>query len=228
MNAQTPTLADFEGILLSSSLTEARASKSNPNKIEFYAAVAYPAEAGAALAELAKTVAPNGSLAGLRMTVEPNIRKAKPFAGIPDDALIMRLTSGPDYPPALFTSEGMRIPAGAAGAPMAREQLYAGQKVRVNGYPYFWNHTASGGRGISWNLSGVMAIGGGERRGNQGESNEAAFGRYGTIHDAPPAQTDAQASGFGSAPAPAPAPAPAAADPFNQGTAGAANANPFG
>lgn len=225
MNAQAKTLADFEGILLASSLTEARAGKSNPSKVEFYAAVAYPASAAAELAELAKTVAPNGNLAGLRMTIEPNIKKGKPFAGIPDDSLIMRLTSGPDYPPAAFTDVGGRIPAGQAGAAQVREHLYAGQRVRVNGYPYYWTHAASGSRGISWNLSGVMSIGGGERRGNSGESNEAAFGRYGAIHDAPPPQTEAQASGFG---APAQGPA-ASADPFNQGTArAAAEANPFG
>lgn len=214
----TKTLADFEATLLSASLSEARPNKSNPNKVEYYVTIAIPAHMGADLLAVMATVAPNGDTNAVKLSVEPNKRKAKPFAGIPDDALILRASAFSDAPPDLFGLDGKRIPNGPLGSGAVREQLFAGQKVRVNGFPFFWQHD-TGGRGISWNLTGVLAVGGGERRAGAsgGESSESAFARYAAISgDSMPATNQV-------ANAPAPAPAPSN-DPFNQG----GNANPFG
>lgn len=173
------SITDHEAILLHSSLDQPRANKANPGKVEFYTNIALPPAAANDLAEAMKEVAPNGNLAGLRLTIEPNSKKAKPHAGIPGDWLILRLSSGADYAPDLFGADGQKIAALPINGGQIRGEFFAGQKVRVNGYPFFWNHAQSGARGVSWNLSGVMAVGGGERRGGGGgEPSESAFAKY--------------------------------------------------
>lgn len=185
------SIADHVAILLYSSLDQARAGKSNPNKPEFYTNIALPPSATDDLAAQMKEVAPNGNLAGLRLTIEANGKKAKPHVGIPNDWLILRLSSGPDYPPELFDTSGKKLAALPVNGGEIRGEFFAGQKVRVNGYPYPWNHAASGAKGISWNLSGVMAVGGGERRaGGAGEPSESAFAKY---RSDVPAQTNVPA-----------------------------------
>lgn len=209
------SIADHVAILLFSSLDQPRAGKSNPNKVEFYTTIALPPAAANDLADQMKTVAPNGNLAGLRLTIEPNSKKAKPIVGVPDDYLILRLSSGPDYPPELFTEEGKKLTALPVHGTEIRTAFYAGNKVRINGYPYFWDKTSIGaGKGISWNLSGVMAVGGGERRaGGAGEPSESAFAKY--RGESAPAQNNVPAQQTQAA---------SDSNPFQQG--GASN-NPF-
>lgn len=173
------SIQDHVAILLHSSLAQARPNKANPDKIEFYANVALPPSAAGDLAEQMKQEAPNGKLQGLRLTIEANSRKSKPHPGIPDDWLILRLSSGQDYAPELYTEGGQKLAALPINGGQIRGEFFAGQKVRLNGYPFYWSHAISGATGISWNLSGVMAVGGGERRGGgSGEPSESAFARY--------------------------------------------------
>lgn len=173
------SITDHEAILLHSSLDQPRAGRSNPGKVEFYTSIALPPSAADDLATAMKEVAPNGNLSGLRLTIEPNSKKAKPHAGIPGDWLILRLASGADYSPDLFAADGQKIAALPINGSQIRGEFFAGQKVRINGYPFFWNHAQSGAKGVSWNLSGAMAVGGGERRGGGGgEPSESAFARY--------------------------------------------------
>lgn len=212
------SIADHEAIILHSSLDQARQNKANPEKVEFYVNAAFPPSAADDLAEQMKEVAPNGNLGGLRLTIEPNGRKAQPHAGIPNDWLILRLSSGQDYPPELFAESGQKVAALPVNGGQIRTEFYAGQRVRINGYPFFWNHAKSGAKGISWNLSGVMAVGGGERRaGGGGESSESAFAKY--RNEAPaqsePQQTQQPASTGGNG------------NPFAQ-SGNTAAANPFG
>lgn len=185
------SIADHQATLLFSSLDQPRAGKSNPNKVEYYATIALPPTAAADLADQMKAVTANGNLSGLRLTIEANSKKAKPHEGIPGDWLILRLASGPDYPPDLYTQTGQKIGALPVNGSEIRSEFFAGQRVRINGYPYLWNHAASGARGISWNLSGVMAVGGGERRGGgSGEPSDSVFAKY--RGDEPAQQAPAQ------------------------------------
>lgn len=216
------SITDFEAILLHSSLDQPRPNKANPGKIEFYTNIALPPAAANDLAESMKGVTPNGSLSGLRLTIEPNSKKAKPHAGIPDDWLILRLSSGADYAPELFTTSGEKIAALPLNGGQIRTEFYSGQRVRVNGYPFFWNHEKSGAKGVSWNLSGVMAVGGGERRGGGGgEPSESAFAKY-RNDSAPVAVAEEVDESKGKV-----APGAAAGNPFQQSTVGT-EANPFG
>lgn len=222
------SIADHVGILLHSSLDKAVLNKANKNKekYEFYANVALPPTAQNDLAAAMKEVAPDGRLQGLRLTVEPNGNKAKPHAGIPDDWLILRLSSGPDFPPDLFVESGAKIAALSINGSQIRTEFYSGQRVRVNGYPFAWNHTESGSRGISWNLSGVMAAGGGERRAvNSGEPSESAFAKYRDAAPSPTSERNAEAFAVGRV-ADDTAHAAKSENPFAAG--GGRSANPFG
>lgn len=220
------SLTDHVAILLHSSLDQARQNRVNKNKTEFYANVALPPSAGADLAALMTATSPNGSLNGLRLTIEPNGKKAKPHAGVPNDWLIVRMSSGADFPPDLFGEDGTKIPALPLHGTEIRTQFFSGQRVRLNGYPFYWTHAESGARGISWNLSGVMAVGGGERRAAAagGEPSESVFAQYRSNTGTAPAPQDAYAA---AAPAVYGTAAPAIADPF-QAAAASSDANPFG
>jgi hypothetical protein len=207
------SITDHVAILLHSSLDQPRANKANPGKVEYYTNVALPPSAAADLAAQMKDVAPNGSLNGLRLTIEANGKKAKPHAGIGDDWLILRLSSGADYAPELFGQDGAKISALPINGSEIRTQFYSGQRVRLNGYPFFWTHQQSGARGVSWNLSGVMVEGGGERRGGgTGESSESAFAKYRGEVSAQQTQQNANPS------TPEPNAAAAGGNPFQQTT----------
>lgn len=213
------SIADHVAILLHSSLDQPRVNKINKNKVEFYANVAFPPTAANDLAEAMKEVAPNNSLNGQRLTIEANGKKAKPHAGIPADWLILRLSSGPDFSPDLFGTNGQKIPALPLHSGEIRTEFFSGQRIRVNGYPFHWKHAESGAQGVSWNLSGVMAEGGGERRaGGGGEPSENAFAKYRA--DAPVQQTVTQTQPS----VQNTSTADSAANPFQANTA----ANPFG
>ena len=104
-----------------------------------------------------------------------------------------------------------------------RSQFYAGKRVRASFSPYAWNH-ATGGKGISFNVDGIMAVEDGERLAVGNGEMLNAFAQ----HAQAPAASGGAANPFAGAPAASPAPtsAPAAsANPFAQ--APAASANPF-
>ena len=209
------SIADHEAVLLRASLDQARVNKaSDTNKIEFYAVFAFPPSAMADLAEAMKAVTPANSLAGMKLAVKENRATNKPYPGIPDDWLIVRTTTGPDYPPDLFAQDGAKVAALPINAAQIRSEFYAGQNVRVNGYPFFWTHDKTHSKGVSWTLSGVMAVGGGTLRpgGAGGETSESAFAQYRPTAGAQGSQnSDNQSAG-------------AAA---NNGGGGGGGANPF-
>lgn len=172
-------LTDHVAIILSASLDQPRAGKANPNKPDFYVQAAFEPSAGSFLLSAMNEASPTGKLNGLRYNVKTNGAQDKPFAGIPDDYLIVRLGTGPDFPPELFTQTGQQISALPVNRSQIASEFFAGQRVRVNGYPRYWTHD-SGAKGVSWSLNGVMSVGGGERRPGAaaGEPNESAFAKY--------------------------------------------------
>lgn len=219
------TITDHVAILLRSSLDQARESKAKPGKHEFYAQLALPPQARDALMDACKSAAPNGSLNGLQVApkLHSSLADAKRFAGIPLDWFIVRMSSGPDYPPELFAESGQKIAALPLNSGQIRTEFYAGQRVRINSYPFHYPAKNGGSAGVAFNLSGLMAVGGGERRAgdNGGESSESAFAKYRNA-DAP-----AQETVFKSTDAVNAGGASASADPFQQAGGASASADPF-
>lgn len=172
-------LADHVAIILSASLDQPRAGKANPNKPDFYVQAAFDPSAGAYLQSAMIEASPSGKLNGLKYNVKTNGSLEKPFPGIPDSYLVVRFGTGPDFPPELFTQTGEQISALPVNRSQIASEFYSGQRVRLNGYARYWSHE-SGSKGISWSLSGVMAVGGGERRPGAaaGEPSESAFAKY--------------------------------------------------
>lgn len=225
------SIADHVGILLMSSLDQARESKAKPGKIEFYARVALPPTAQADLMAACTAVAPNGSLGGLQLApkLHSSLAPDKQFAGIPLDWFIVRMSSGEGYPPELFAESGEKLTAIPLNASRIRTDFYAGQRVRVNTYGFFYPPKNGGSAGIGFNLSGLMAVGGGERRGgDQGEPSESAFAKY----RSEPANTGGNAFGGATSTNDAVQNTSTAGstgdNPFQQGSTGNTAANPFG
>lgn len=215
------SIADHVAIFLMGSLDQPKAGKAKPNNPTYWGQFAFPPTAEADLLAACTAVAPNGSLAGLQLAVKKhaNLAADKKFPGIADDWYIVRIGTGPDYPPDLFLTDGSKIAALPINGQQIRSEFFAGQRVRVNTYGFYYPPKGGGSAGISFNLSGVMAVGGGERRSNGegGESSENAFAAY------------RNASAQQSAPQEQAAQQPAqqsSGNPFQQGNAG--TANPFG
>lgn len=220
------SIADHIAIYLMGSLDQPKAGKAKPDRPEYWGQFAFPPEAAGDLMAACTAAAPNGSTNGLQLAPKLHGKLApdKKFPGIPDDWLIVRMGTGPDYPPDLFLVNGQKISALPINGGAIRTDFYSGQKVRVNTYGYYYPPTGGGSAGISFNLSGLMAVGGGERRsaGEGGEPSESAFAKYRS--DAPVQQSPAQDAA---------AAQPSGTDPFVQ-QGGAAfggttsNAQPFG
>lgn len=202
------SIADHVAIFLMGSLDQPKAGKAKPNSPEYWGQFAFPPEAQNDLMAACTAVAPNNSISGLQLAPKKHgaLAPDKKFPGIPDDWFIVRMGTGPDYPPDLFLVNGQKITALPINGGAIRTDFYSGQKVRVNTYGFFYPPKNGGGAGVSFNLSGLMAVGGGERRsaGEGGEPSESAFAKY--RNDAP-AQT--------SQPAPQESAQPKA-DPFQQ------------
>lgn len=211
------SIADHVAIFLMGSLDQPKAGKAKPDKPVYWGQFAFPPEAQADLLAACSEVAPNNQLGGLQLAPKKHGSFApdKKFPGIPDDWFIVRMSSGPDYPPDLFLVNGQKVSALPINGGAIRGDFYSGQKVRVNTYGFFYPPKNGGGAGVSFNLSGLMAIGGGERRsaGEGGEPSESAFAKYRSDAPAQTAQSAPQES------------AQPAADPFQQSTAAG---NPFG
>ncbi len=227
-------LTDHIGTLVAGSFDRPQINKLKPNApAQYYAVVAFDPSVGPDLAAAMAEKAPGGNWQGLQHSIKPNKQLPKPYAGIPDDAIIVRFST--QYPVEIYDLHGQLVPASADNSAHIRAELYTGQRVRINGAPYAWNF--QGKSGLSWNLYGVMAVGGGERR-------AAAGGSFDKYLPAQQAGVDQQAAGaamaaavsntnpFGQQQASAPAQqaAPANnANPFQQSApAGGVSTNPFG
>lgn len=162
-------ITDHVGILVAGSFDRPQINKLKKDApAQYYAVVAFEPSAGADLGEAMGSVAPGGNWQALQHGVKKNASLAKPYAGIPDDALIVRFAS--QFPPEIYDDQGRAVPASQDNSAHIRSQLFAGQRVRINGAPYAWNF--QGKQGLSWNLYGGMAVGGGERRAAAGGSFE--------------------------------------------------------
>lgn len=199
-------LTDHIAILTHAALAEPVVNKKKASKpSEFYALIAFPPAAGNDLADLAKQVAPGGNLAGLSMNVKPNSKQSKPIPGVPDDWFIVRAAT--QFAPYIADAHGRQMDQSTDAAAI-RTKFYAGKKIRAALTAFAWNY--DGKPGVSYNLSGVMEAGDGERLAI-GNSAGAAFEKYADKSE------------------PAAAPAPAASNPFNTGGSNpaATGDNPF-
>lgn len=150
-------------ILAHSSLDVPRVNRLNPQKpASFYAQIAFPPAAGADLKALAAAVAPGGNFAGLEVGVKTNGQLAKPLPGIPADWFVIR--SSTQFAPYVADGAGNHLDQNnPANHGLIKSTFYAGKKVRAALSAFFWTYPATGKRGISFNLQGVMASDDGER-----------------------------------------------------------------
>lgn len=221
-------ITDHIAILTHAALAEPARNKKKSDKrgvafMEFYALFAFPPAAGNDLAEIAKRVAPGGSLAGLSINVKTNSQQAKPIPGIPGDWFIIRSSS--QYAPFIADMHGHQLVQGADSRTI-RAKFYAGKKVRAALSCYFW---PSDGGGISFNLDGVMEAGDGERLAI-GNSAPAAFEKYADKSAPTSTSQPAQNNPFGGSTTPAASSGSTAGgdNPFAQTGAGTGTAaNPF-
>lgn len=219
-------LIDHVAILTSSALAVAQVNKLKPQRgPEFYAVIAFPPAAGQALHELCKIAGANafgGLGTDVSIRVAPNASTKKPIVGIPADWLIVRAST--QYAPYVADLAGKQLlQDNAEHAAQIRQQFYAGKRVRAALSAYGWTHPQSG-KGISFNIDGIMAVEDGERLAIGNGAMVNAFEKF--AQAGAPAAAGAANPFAGAAPAVAPAPAPAAnANPFAQ--AGTATANPF-
>lgn len=193
------SITDHVAIFLMGALDQPKAGKAKPNSPTYWGQFAFPPSAKDDLLAACVAAAPNGSLNGLNLPVKTHSKFAadKKFPGIPDDWYIARMATGPDYPPELFLADGRKINALPINGGEIRGDFYSGQRVRVNTYAFHYPPKNGGSAGVSFNLSGVMSEGGGERRpgGNGGESSESAFAKYRQSgSEATPAQSQAARS----------------------------------
>lgn len=193
------SLQDHLAILTHSSLAEATPNKKKAgNPLQFYAKVAFPPEAGNDLLELVKSVAPGGNTTGLQMSVKPNAKTESPIPGIPDDWLVVRAST--QYAPAVIARNGERLDQETHKAAI-KAAFYPGRRVRVLLSAFAWTYDKK--NGVSFNLSGIMDAGDGERM-NIG-SEAAVHNAFSQYADASaPDQTGKASNGqdnpFGNAP----------------------------
>jgi len=156
-------ITDHVAILAHSSLDVPRVNKLNPAKpASFYAQVAFPPSAGADLQALAAAVAPGGNFAGLEVGVKTNAQLAKPLPGVPGDWFVIRTST--QFAPYVADGAGNQLDqSNPATHGTIKTQFYAGKKVRAALSAFAWAHQATGRRGISFNLQGIMAADEGER-----------------------------------------------------------------
>lgn len=219
-------LIDHVAILTSSALAVAQVNKLKPQRgPEFYAVIAFPPAAGAALHELCKIAGANafgGLGSDVRIRVAPNASTKKPIVGIPGDWLIVRAST--QFAPYVADVSGKQLEqTNAEHAAAIRQQFYAGKRVRAALSAYGWTHPQSG-KGISFNIDGIMAVEDGERLAVGNGAMVNAFEKFAAPGAAGGAANPFAGTAPAASPVPTPAPAPNA-NPFAQ--APAAAANPF-
>lgn len=218
-------LIDHVAILTSSALATPQVNKLKPGRgPEYYAVIAFPPAAGLALQALCQQVAT--LTADVQVNVKPNASTKKPIVGIPGDWLIVRAST--QYAPYIADVSGKQLvqdnPADAAAI---RQQFYAGKRVRAALSAFAWSH-ATGGKGVSFNVDGIMAVEDGERLAIGNGAMVNAFEKF--AQPAAAGGTTGAQNPFATthaAAAPAPAPAPAVAAPAANPFAQPATASPF-
>ena len=227
-----------QGILLDNTLAVARPNPNKRERIEHYANIAFPPAAGPEIQALLSAAANGVNLGNLYLPVVQNgARKnqkgqSTTVAGIPDDWLIMRVSTSPEYPPARVDADGTVLtnPADVSRA------FYAGRNVIADVW-FKLSAPHQKGQSIFANIAGVIAQANGQRLaiGRDTIGDLQRYAQPGAATQTVPganAQTQAvapQANPFGAATQQqsAQVQAPATkADPFVQ-AAGAASANPF-
>ena len=239
------SLEQHVAILAHSSLDMPRVNRLNPQKpAAFYAQLCFPPEAGADLQALAAAVAPGGNFDGLEIGVKMNSALTKPVPGVPGNWFVVR--SSTQFAPYVADGAGNQLDQGNPNNhTMIRQTFYAGKRVRVALSAFPWTHAPTGRRGISFNLTGIMASDDGERLNIGANKTINAFAAYadpskaahaqtmpGTSAQAVPQGPAANPFGAQQAPAQASQQAPAAqpaqsANPFAQQAPAAQSANPF-
>lgn len=224
-------ISDHIAILTHSSLATAQANKLKAgNPLEFFALLAFAPEAGPDLQAVALAAAqPNfgGLHADVSVGVERNSARKKPLPGIPGDWFIVRAVTR--FAPEVYSAAGEQLRQDTPdGQSAIKTTFYAGKRVRANVTGYAWTH-AQGGRGVSFNLAGIMDAGqGGDRLsiGNDSASTFAKFANPNAPAPIPASQSPAPAqtaSPFGASQQQTAQPAQQA-NPFAQATG---SANPF-
>lgn len=216
-------LAGYEAILTHHAIVTPQVNKLKAAKpLEFYALIAFPAAAQADLWAILverATAAFGGMHQDVQHGIKTNATSKKPIPGVPGDALIVRAAS--QFAPEVYDADGSLLsqqnPAHIAAI---KAKFFAGTKVRAILTPFHWTHP-TGGRGISFNLAGIMLVpSDAQRLAIGGVDTAGAFAKY-------------AAAGAGSAANTGAASAPAAnfAAGGNPGAFGsgapAANSNPF-
>lgn len=229
-------LTDHVAILAHSSLDAPSINRLNPSKpAAFYAQIAFPPAAGAELQAILSAVAPGGSLAGQEIGAKRNDALAKPLPGVPGDWIVARAST--QYAPYVADGAGVQMDQNnPASHALIKSTFYAGKHVRAALTAFAWNHTSTGRKGISFNLTGIMAAADGERLNIGGGVVVNQFSQYANpaaaavapapaqvVEQAPQGNPFAtqQAQAFAAA-----IPAAVSANPFAQ-TAAPASANPF-
>lgn len=212
------SLTDHVGILVAGSFDRPQKNRLKPAAPpEYYAVVAFEPNAGPALAAAMAELAPGGNWQAMNHSVKKNSALNKPYAGIPDNAIVVRFAT--KFAVEIRDEDGTELVPTAENSPRIRVKLFTGQRVRINGAPYAWNF--QGKQGLSWNLYGVMAVGGGERR--PGGSSGDGFGKY--------LPETGASDAFASHTPPRTQSAGPAADPFQQNAArspAGSDVDPFG
>lgn len=220
-------LIDHVAILTSSTLAVAQVNKLKPQRgPEFYAVIAFPPAAGAALHEICKIAGQNafgGLGSDVRIRVQPNASTKKPIVGIPGDWLIVRAST--QFAPYVADVSGKQLEqTNPEHAARIRQEFYAGKRVRAALSAFGWTHPQSG-KGISFNIDGIMAVEDGERLAVGNGAMVNAFEKFAAPGTAGTANPFAGGSAGAEATPRATAAAAANANPFAQ--ASTATANPF-
>ena len=215
-------ISDHIAILTHFALATPQANKLKAgNPLEFFALLAMAPEAGSDLQAIAQGAAQNlfgGLHPDVQVGVERNSARKKPLPGIPADWFIIRAVTR--FAPEVYSAKGEQLrqdtPDGQAAI---KSTFYAGKRVRANLTAFPWTHP-QGGRGVSFNLAGIMDAGQGGERLSIGNDSASAFAKFADPKAAAPAPASQSPAAV---PTPANTPA-SAANPFAQG---AAAANPF-
>lgn len=235
-------LSDHIAILTHASLATAVLNKLNPNKApEYFALFAFPPEAGADLqaAALAAAQPMFGGLSNVQIGVKRNSQAKTPLPGIPGDWFVVRAAS--QFAPEVYSAKGeLLLQSTPDGLSAIHQTFFAGKKIRANLSAYAWTY-GKDGRGVSFNLAGLMDAGVGGDRLPIGNDSGSAFAKHAnpnappstTINQSPASATGAVGDPFGGNAQPQQAaqqqaaqPQQASADPFAQAS-GNAVANPF-
>ena len=153
-------LAGYEAILTHHAIVTPQVNKLKAAKpLEFYGLIAFPAAAQADLWAILverATAAFGGMHQDVQHGIKTNATSKKPIPGVPGDALIVRAAS--QFAPEVYDADGSLLsqqnPAHIAAI---KSKFFAGSKVRAILTPFHWTHP-TGGRGISFNLAGIMLV----------------------------------------------------------------------